>query len=88
MTRATRMREEQSLHLFRQELELIKEKQEYRATDCYRNENDVFQIPGRVLHMDGDPNYLKNAWPLMKKSVFRFMAYTVWKKKCPKKSQH
>ncbi|OCA91613.1 sporulation peptidase YabG [Pseudobacillus wudalianchiensis] len=59
MTRDTRMREEQSLHLFRQELELIKEKQEYRATKCYRNENDVFQIPGRVLHMDGDPNYLK-----------------------------
>ncbi len=59
ISRDTRRREEQSLHLFRQELELIKERQEYRATSCYRVENDVFQIPGRVLHMDGDPNYLK-----------------------------
>lgn len=55
----TRRLEEQSLHLFRQELELIKERQEYRATSCYREENDVFQMPGRVLHLDGDPNYLK-----------------------------
>ncbi|KKB35300.1 sporulation peptidase YabG [Bacillus thermotolerans] len=59
MMRATKKKEEQSLHLFRQELELIREKQEYRATNGYRTENDVFQIPGRVLHMDGDSNYLK-----------------------------
>ncbi|MBM7650311.1 spore coat assembly protein [Bacillus ectoiniformans] len=59
ISQSTKKREEQSLQLFRQELELNKERQEYRATSCYREENDVFQIPGRVLHLDGDPLYLK-----------------------------
>ncbi|ANB59090.1 sporulation peptidase YabG [Anoxybacillus sp. B7M1] len=50
---------EQSYKLFRQDYHLLKQKSEYRATGGYQTEEDFFQIPGRVLHMDGDPVYLR-----------------------------
>ncbi|KAB2328855.1 sporulation peptidase YabG [Cytobacillus depressus] len=51
--------EEQSLELFRQDVELIKQKQEYQATDGYSKLFNYFQMPGKVLHLDGDPSYLE-----------------------------
>lgn len=58
-TREFRTLEEQSLKLFRQDIHLIKERQEFEATGGYANSFNYFQIPGRVLHLDGDPVYLK-----------------------------
>lgn len=49
--------EAQSLALFRHELDLLKFKQEYQHTHSGR-EFDFFQMPGRVLHLDGDEKYL------------------------------
>lgn len=58
-TKQFRSLEEQSFKLFRQDVNLLKEKQEYDATGGYSNDFNFFQIPGKVLHIDGDPSYLK-----------------------------
>lgn len=59
--------EEQSLQLFRQDVELIKQKTEYDATDGYSKPYSYFQMPGRVLHLDGDPAYLEKCLSLYEK---------------------
>ncbi len=59
--------EEQSYHLFRQDVDLLKQKQEYEATGGYTKTLNYFQIPGRVLHLDGDPIYLKKCLLLYEK---------------------
>lgn len=50
--------EEQSYSLFRQDFALLKERQQYEATNGYSQEHKYFQIPGKVLHLDGDESYL------------------------------
>jgi spore coat assembly protein len=52
-------KEEFSYRLFRQDYQLMKEKREYQATDGYFNDTSYFQIPVSVLHLDGDPMYLR-----------------------------
>ena len=59
--------EEQSLQLFRQEVELLKQRQEYEVTDGYSKHFNFFQMPGRVLHLDGDPSYLEKCLMLYEK---------------------
>lgn len=59
--------EEQSLELFRQEVFLLKEKREFTVTDGYSKPGNYFQLPGRVLHLDGDPFYLKKCLSLYEK---------------------
>lgn len=51
--------EEQSFRLFAQDVDLLKQRQEYETTGGYAKQTNYFQIPGKVLHLDGDPNYLK-----------------------------
>lgn len=63
----SRSLEEQSYHLFRQDVDLIKQKQEYAATDSYSKSYNYFQMPGKVLHLDGDPGYLKKCLSLYEK---------------------
>lgn len=58
---------EQSLQLFRQDITLIKERQEYEVTRGYSKELNYFQIPGKVLHLDGDSGYLKKCTELYEK---------------------
>ena len=53
--------------LFLQDYDLTREKQAYEATGGYRSQVSYFQIPGRVLHIDGDPIYLKKCIHLYKK---------------------
>jgi spore coat assembly protein len=50
--------------LFRQDVELLKQKREYEVTDGYSNDLRYFQMPGRVLHIDGDASYLKKCMDL------------------------
>lgn len=52
-------REENCYQLFRQDRRLIREKNEYDITDGYTKKNSYFEIPGKVLHLDGDSLYLK-----------------------------
>ncbi|MGD6879317.1 sporulation peptidase YabG [Bacillus infantis] len=67
MSRQYQSLEEQSYNLFRQDVSLLKQKQEYEATGAYSKPFNYFQIPGRVLHLDGDPSYLKKCLSLYEK---------------------
>ena len=59
--------EEQSNYLFRQDFKLIRDKKEYESTTGFQPDFKLFQLPGKVLHVDGDPNYLKKCIDLYKK---------------------
>jgi spore coat assemly protein len=65
--RTDREKVDHSYRLFRQDYQLIRQKNEYHATGGYSNDTEFFQIPGRVLHIDGDPNYLKKCLALYEK---------------------
>lgn len=52
-------KEEFSYRLFRQDYQLMKEKRDYEATDSYLKEAKSFQLPAKVLHLDGDQSYLR-----------------------------
>ncbi|SET79058.1 spore coat assemly protein [Oceanobacillus limi] len=51
-------KEEFSYRLFRQDYQLMKEKRDYQSTDGYQYA-EYFQLPARVLHLDGDQMYLR-----------------------------
>lgn len=59
--------EEHSYRLFRQDYQLLKLKREYTATGGYAREDTYFELPGRVLHIDGDAHYLKKCLELYEK---------------------
>ncbi|WP_455660579.1 sporulation peptidase YabG [Pradoshia sp.] len=61
---STSMLVEQSNHLISQEFERMRHKKEYESTEGYQYQSDYFQIPGKVLHLDGDPMYLKKCLEL------------------------
>lgn len=56
--------EEFSYRLFKQDYQLMKEKREYQSTDGYEHTANYFQLPTRVLHLDGDQTYLKKCMEL------------------------
>jgi spore coat assembly protein len=60
-------KQEHSFSLFKQDYHLIREKNEYSATGGYNADYEFFQMPGKVLHLDGDPNYLKKCLTLYRK---------------------
>lgn len=62
-----REKQEHSFTLFKQDYHLIKERNEYHSTNGYSVEQAFFQLPGKVLHLDGDPNYLKKCMALYEK---------------------
>ncbi|RSK25476.1 sporulation peptidase YabG [Bacillus sp. HMF5848] len=55
---------DQSFELFKQDYSLLREKHEFYATNGYHSKLDFFQIPGKVLHLDGDPVYLRKCLAL------------------------
>ncbi|WP_199738150.1 sporulation peptidase YabG [Falsibacillus albus] len=59
--------EEQSYELFQQDIELLMQRQEYTSTSGYHHDFSYFQVPGRVLHIDGDPAYLQKCLSLYEK---------------------
>ncbi|RSD24527.1 sporulation peptidase YabG [Mesobacillus subterraneus] len=67
LTEEFRSLEEQSYKLFRQDVDLLQQKHEYEATEGYSKSYNYFQMPGKVLHIDGDPNYLKKCLTLYEK---------------------
>ncbi|MDC3414875.1 sporulation peptidase YabG [Aquibacillus sp. 3ASR75-11] len=52
-------KEDYSFRLFRQDYQLMKEKREYESTSGYYYPSNYFQIPARVLHLDGDRLFLR-----------------------------
>lgn len=71
---------EQSLYLLTQDYHLLREKEEFYATDSYNHQEDFFHIPGRVLHMDGDALYLQKCLTLYEK-----IGVPVYGVHCPEK---
>ena len=59
--------QEQSDRLFTQDLELQQQKNGYESSNGYRYSGDYFQIPGKVLHVDGDASYLRKCLDLYKR---------------------
>ncbi|TYR78320.1 sporulation peptidase YabG [Priestia megaterium] len=58
---------ERSLELIQQDYYLVREKNEYNMTNGYSHSHRLFQIPGKVLHVDGDPNYLRKCLSVYEK---------------------
>lgn len=54
-----RNQEEFSFRLFRQDYQLMQQRSEYESTSGYQSKQSYFQLPPRVLHLDGDRLYLK-----------------------------
>ena len=75
--------EEQSFRLFAQDVDLLKERQEYEATSGYVKPSNYFQIPGKVLHLDGDPGYLKKCMTLYEKIGIPVVGIHVNEKEMP-----
>jgi spore coat assemly protein len=63
----TKEKEDTSYRLFRQDYHLLKQRTEYTATSGYGTKKLFFEMPGRVLHIDGDPIYLNKCLALYKK---------------------
>ncbi|WP_175637961.1 sporulation peptidase YabG [Metabacillus schmidteae] len=76
---------DQSYFLFRQDYQLLREKQEYYATSSYSHNEEFFHIPGRVLHVDGDPLYLKKCLTLYEKIGVPVNGVHVNEKEMPEK---
>ncbi|MFD1362592.1 sporulation peptidase YabG [Lentibacillus salinarum] len=56
--------EEFSYRLFRQDYQLMKEKRDYQSGNGYQHSAGLFQLPARVLHIDGDRTYLRKCTEL------------------------
>ncbi|WP_153007726.1 sporulation peptidase YabG [Bacillus coahuilensis] len=59
--------EEQSFELFQQDKRLLLEREQHISTKGYTEHSPYFQVPGKVLHLDGDPQYLKKCLDLYEK---------------------
>lgn len=76
---------DQSYYLLRQDYQLQREKQEYYATSGYSHNEEFFHIPGRVLHIDGDPHYLQKCLSLYEKIGVPVNGVHVGEKEMPEK---
>lgn len=88
LTKEYRSLEEQSFQLFKQDIDLIRQKQEYDTTAGYKKKINYFQIPGRVLHIDGDPSYLKKCLELYNKIGIPVTGIHCNEKEMPQKINH
>ncbi|MFN7253037.1 MAG: sporulation peptidase YabG [Anaerobacillus sp.] len=60
-------RSESCYRLFRQDSRLMRNRNQYEMTGGYTNNSSYFELPGRILHIDGDPVYLKKCTDLYEK---------------------
>lgn len=58
---------ERTYRLFQQDYVLMRQRHEYNSTSGYTSEVNYFQMPGKVLHLDGDPLYLRKCLDLYEK---------------------
>ncbi|MDF2607842.1 MAG: yabG, partial [Bacillales bacterium] len=78
-------KEDKSFRLFQQDYYLTRQKQEIYASGGYESKVDYFQIPGRILHLDGDPIYLKKCMDLYKKIGVPVQGYYCKESEFPEK---
>ncbi|APC46746.1 sporulation peptidase YabG [Virgibacillus halodenitrificans] len=76
-------KEEFSYRLFRQDYKLMKEKRDYQSTDGYKYEESYFQLPAKVLHLDGDQTYLKKCIELYQRMGLHIHGVHVHEKDMP-----
>lgn len=63
-----KVKEENCYYLFRQDYRLLKQRNEYEGTSGYAaDDSSYFELRGRVLHLDGDPLYLRKCIDLYEK---------------------
>lgn len=67
LRKAAQEKVESSYKLFRQDCFLLRQKREYLSTNGYEYDQSYFELPGRVLHVDGDPLYLNKCLDLYKR---------------------
>ncbi|WLR50897.1 sporulation peptidase YabG [Bacillus tianshenii] len=77
--------ENHSFRLFRQAYRLVRQKNEYTSTSGYKNEHAIFQMPGKVLHLDGDPLYLKKCKMLYERLHIPAYGFHMNEKEMPEK---
>jgi spore coat assembly protein len=77
--------EDFSYRLFRQDYQLMKEKREYQSTEGYYYESQYFQLPAKVLHLDGDQMYLKKCIELYQRIGLQVHGVHVNEKEMPVK---
>jgi spore coat assembly protein len=78
-------KEEFSYRLFRQDYQLMKEKREYQSTEGYHYEAQYFQLPAKVLHLDGDQMFLKKCIELYQRVGLQVHGVHVNEKEMPVK---
>lgn len=60
-------KEDNCYRLFRQDSRFLRHRSEYEMTGGYISNSSYFELPGRILHIDGDPVYLKKCTDLYDK---------------------
>ncbi|TQS75349.1 sporulation peptidase YabG [Ornithinibacillus gellani] len=80
--RTGKEKEDFSYRLFRQDYQFMKDKREHQSTDGYQYAA-YFQLPARVLHMDGDAVYLKKCIELYQRMGLQVHGVHVHEKEMP-----
>ncbi|WLV24750.1 sporulation peptidase YabG [Aciduricibacillus chroicocephali] len=80
---ALQKKEESSYKLFRQDYKLMKEKRDYANATGYEHNTPSFQLPVKVLHVDGDPEYLKKCLALYKRLGLKAYGIHMQEKEMP-----
>ncbi len=75
--------QELSYRLFRQDYQLMKEKRDYEATKGYEADITFFQLPTKVLHIDGDQTYLRKCIALYKRMCLHVHGAHIAEKEMP-----
>ncbi|WP_102348005.1 sporulation peptidase YabG [Bacillus sp. Marseille-P3661] len=83
--RKEKEKEDQSYRLFRQDYHLIRQRSEYSASNGYSHDHSYFQLPGRVLHLDGDPVYLQKCRALYERLGVPIFGVHLSEKQMPEK---
>ncbi|WP_156289983.1 sporulation peptidase YabG [Oceanobacillus salinisoli] len=76
-------KEEFSYRLFRQDYQLMKEKRDYQASDGYHHYAKYFQLPAKVLHLDGDQMYLRKCIELYQRLGLQVHGVHLYEKEMP-----
>ncbi|RKQ33021.1 sporulation peptidase YabG [Oceanobacillus halophilus] len=78
-------KEEFSYRLFRQDYQLMKEKRDYQSSEGYQNYAKYFQLPAKVLHLDGDQMYLRKCIELYQRLGLQVHGIHIQEKEMPNK---
>ncbi|WP_099158906.1 sporulation peptidase YabG [Virgibacillus ndiopensis] len=81
--KSVKEQEEFSYRLFRQDYQLMKEKRDYQTTEGYHYPSRFFQLPAKVLHIDGDRMYLRKCIELYQRIGLQVHGVHVDEKEMP-----